>query len=168
MEGTRGYPKEGFMAEEAVAGNSEALRVLRQLIIYSIIYAKESRKLGLKWPRGLLLYGPPGTGKTSLVRAVVCEYGATLTLIGPHTVHRAYAGESERILREAFDQASSQASEGKPSVIFIDEIDVLCPRRDSRKEQESRIVAQLLTLMDGSKASRKSCSHVAVIASTNR
>ncbi|XP_031490393.1 cell division control protein 48 homolog B isoform X3 [Nymphaea colorata] len=168
MEGSRGYLKEGFMAEEAVAGNSEALRVLRQLIIYPIIYAKESQKLGLKWPRGLLLYGPPGTGKTSLVRAVVRECGATLTLISPHTVHRAYAGESERILREAFDQASSQASEGKPSVIFIDEIDVLCPRRDSRKEQESRIVAQLLTLMDGSKASRKSYSHVAVIASTNR
>ncbi|CAN6442900.1 unnamed protein product [Victoria cruziana] len=159
---------EGFRAEEAVAGNSEALRALRQLIIYPIIYAEESQKLGLKWPRGLLLYGPPGTGKTSLVRAVVREYGANLTLISPHTVHRAYAGESERILREAFDQASSHASEGKPSVIFIDEIDVLCPRRDSRKEQESRIVAQLLTLMDGSKSSAKSCSHVAIIASTNR
>ncbi|KAF7131854.1 hypothetical protein RHSIM_Rhsim09G0126600 [Rhododendron simsii] len=84
------------------------------------------------WPRGLLLYGPPGTGKTSLVRAVVRECGAHLIVISPHSVHRAHAGESERILRDAFAEASSHAKLGKPSVIFIDEIDALCPRRDSR------------------------------------
>nr|GMD25592.1 cell division control protein 48 homolog B [Ipomoea batatas] len=122
----------GWTAEEAIAGNAEALCALRELIMYPLLYSQESKKLGLRWPRGLLLYGPPGTGKTSLVRAVVQECGAHLIVISPHSVHRAHAGESERILREAFAEASSHAKLGKPSVIFIDEIDALCPRRDSR------------------------------------
>ncbi|XP_047255456.1 cell division control protein 48 homolog B isoform X2 [Capsicum annuum] len=70
-----------WRAEEAIAGNAEALQVLRELITYPLLYSAESRKLGLKWPRGLLLYGPPGTGKTSLVRAVVQECGAHLIVI---------------------------------------------------------------------------------------
>ncbi|KAK9277446.1 hypothetical protein L1049_006989 [Liquidambar formosana] len=123
---------EKWKAEEAIGGNAEALEALRELITFPLYYSRESRKLGLKWRRGLLLYGPPGTGKTSLVRAVVRECGAHLTVISPHSVHRAHAGESERILREAFSEASSHAMLGKPAVIFIDEIDVLCPRRDSR------------------------------------
>ncbi|MQL72886.1 hypothetical protein Taro_005268, partial [Colocasia esculenta] len=157
-----------WRAEEAVAGNARALQALRELIIYPIVYSREARILGLKWPRGLLLYGPPGTGKTSLVRAVVKESDAHLTLIRPQSVHKAHAGESEKFLREAFAEAYSQASSGKPSVIFIDEIDAICPHRDSRREHEARIVGQLLTLMDGSNASSKSLPHVAIVASTNR
>lgn len=157
-----------WRAEEAIAGNAEALRVLRELITYPLLYSAESQKLGLKWPRGLLLYGPPGTGKTSLVRAVVQECGAHLIVISPHSVHRAHAGESEKILREAFSEASSHAKLGKPSVIFLDEIDALCPRRDSRREQEIRVASQLFMLMDSIKSSSTSVSHVVVVASTNR
>lgn len=122
-----------WRAEEAIGGNAEALQALRELIIFPLHFSHQAQKLGLKWPRGLLLYGPPGTGKTSLVRAVVRECGAHLTVISPHSVHRAHAGESERILREAFSEASSHVALGKPSVIFIDEIDALCARRDSNE-----------------------------------
>ncbi|XP_035542581.1 cell division control protein 48 homolog B-like [Juglans regia] len=157
-----------WRAEQAIAGNAEALQALRELITFPLYYSREAQKLGLKWPRGLLLYGPPGTGKTSLVRAVVRECGAHLTIISPHSVHRAHAGESEKVLREAFSEASSQAVMGKPSVIFIDEIDALCPRRDSRREQDVRVASQLLTLMDSNKPSSTSVPQVVVVASTNR
>ncbi|TYH60908.1 hypothetical protein ES332_D07G012000v1 [Gossypium tomentosum] len=157
-----------WKAEEAVGGNAKALQALRELIVFPLIYSREAQKLGLKWPRGLLLYGPPGTGKTSLVRAIVRESGAHLIVLSPHSVHRAHAGESERILREAFSEASSHASSGKPSIIFIDEIDVLCPRRDSRREQDVRLASQLLTLMDSNKPSATSVPRVVVVASTNR
>ncbi|KAI5352832.1 hypothetical protein L3X38_005724 [Prunus dulcis] len=156
-----------WRAEEAIAGNAEALEALRELIIYPLLYPREGQTLGLKWRRGLLLYGPPGTGKTSLVRAVVKECGAHLIEISPHSVHKAHAGESEKFLREAFSQASLHKSSGKPSVIFIDEIDALCPRRDSRREQDVRIASQLLTLMDY-KMSLASIPQVVVVASTNR
>ncbi|KAI0493057.1 hypothetical protein KFK09_027333 [Dendrobium nobile] len=155
-------------AEDFIAGNKRALEALRELIIHPFLYGCISQKLGLKWPRGLLLYGPPGTGKTSLVEAVVLESGAHLTRISTSSLHRAHVGESEKFLRESFAQAHSYGSSGKPSVIFIDEIDAICPHRDNRKEQETRIVGQLLTLMDGSRTSSKSLPHVVVVASTNR
>ncbi|KAH6807248.1 cell division cycle 48B [Perilla frutescens var. frutescens] len=157
-----------WKAEEAIAGNSEALQALRELIFYPILYSRESKILGLKWPRGLLLYGPPGTGKTSLVRAVVRECDAHLSVISPHSVHKSHAGESEKALREAFAEAAYHATSGKPSVIFIDEIDALCPRRDSRREQDIRIASQLFLLMDSDKSVAMSGSHVVVVASTNR
>ncbi|XP_020096663.1 cell division control protein 48 homolog B [Ananas comosus] len=157
-----------WRAEEAIAGNSRALEVLRELIIYPFLYSEESKKLGLKWPRGLLLYGPPGTGKTTMVQAVVRESDAHLIMINPYSVHGAHVGEGEKYLREAFSQAYSYASLGKPSVIFIDQIDAICPRRNSRREQGSRIVGQLLTLMDGNKSSSNSLPHIVVVAATNR
>ncbi|XP_027914277.1 cell division control protein 48 homolog B isoform X2 [Vigna unguiculata] len=156
-----------WRAEDAIGGNAEALQALRELIIFPHHFSREAQKLGLKWSRGLLLYGPPGTGKTSLVRAVVRECGAHLTIISPHTVHRAHAGESERILREAFSEASSHLAWGKPSVIFIDEIDALCARRDSKREQDVRLASQLFTLMDSNKPTY-STPGVVVVASTNR
>ncbi|KAM7250420.1 hypothetical protein ACFE04_022303 [Oxalis oulophora] len=158
-----------WRAEEAIGGNTAALQALRELISYPFLYSIEAQTLGLKWPKGLLLYGPPGTGKTSLVRAVVQECGAHLTVISPHSVHRAHAGESEKILRDAFHEASSHLMSGKPSVVFIDEIDALCPRRDSRREQDVRVASQLFTLMDSNKGpSSSSGLQVVVIASTNR
>ncbi|CAH8383385.1 unnamed protein product [Eruca vesicaria subsp. sativa] len=156
-----------WRAETEIGGNERALQALRELIIFPFRYSLEARTLGLKWSRGLLLYGPPGTGKTSLVRAVVQECDAHLTVLSPHSVHRAHAGESEKVLREAFAEASSHAGSDKPSVIFIDEIDVLCPRRSSRGEQGVRIASQLFTLMDSNKPS-SSAPRVVVVASTNR
>ncbi|KAK6133953.1 hypothetical protein DH2020_032311 [Rehmannia glutinosa] len=157
-----------WRAEEAIAGNSEALQALRELISYPILYSREAKKLGRKWRRGLLLYGPPGTGKTSLVRAVVRECNAHLSVISPHSVHKSHAGESEKILREVFAEAAYHAKLGKPSVIFIDEIDALCPRRDPRREQDIRIVSQLSLLMDSNEYRSTFGSHVVVVASTNR
>ncbi|XP_015581989.2 cell division control protein 48 homolog B isoform X1 [Ricinus communis] len=157
-----------WRAEEAIAGNQAALEALRELILFPILYSHEAKRLGLKWPRGLLLYGPPGTGKTSLVRAVVRECGAHLVVISPHSVHKAYAGESEKILREAFSEAVSHTLSGKPSVIFIDEIDALCPRRDARREQDVRLASQLFALMDANTCSSTSLAQVVVVASTNR
>ncbi|WZZ87708.1 hypothetical protein YC2023_116287 [Brassica napus] len=156
-----------WRAEAEIGGNERALQALRELIIFPFRYPLEARTLGLKWSRGLLLYGPPGTGKTSLVRAVVQECDAHLTVLSPHSVHRAHAGESEKVLREAFAEASSHAGSDKPSVIFIDEIDVLCSRRSSRGEQGVRIASQLFTLMDSNKPS-SSPPRVVVVASTNR
>ncbi|KAJ0095300.1 hypothetical protein Patl1_16692 [Pistacia atlantica] len=158
----------GWKAEEAIGGNKQAVEALKELITFPILYSSQAQKLGLKWPRGLLLYGPPGTGKTSLVRAVVRECNAHLTVISPHSVHKAHVGESERVLREAFSEASAHAMLGEPAVIFIDEIDALCPRRDHRREQDVRVASQLFTLMDSNKPSATSVSHVVVVASTNR
>ncbi|CAN1319486.1 Cell division control protein 48 homolog B [Linum perenne] len=157
-----------WRAEDAIAGNTPALDSLREIITFPLLYSRQARKLGLKWPTGLLMYGPPGTGKTSLVRAVVQESGAHLVVISPHSVHRAHAGESERIMREAFADASTNAVAGKPSVVFIDEIDAMCPRRDSRREQDVRLVSQLCALMDTMKPNSASSGHVVVVASTNR
>ncbi|CAI0401450.1 unnamed protein product, partial [Linum tenue] len=154
--------KQRWRAEDAIAGNLSALEALRELIVFPLLYSREARKLGLKWPTGLLLYGPPGTGKTSLVRAVIQESGAHLVVIRPH------AGESERILREAFADASSHLGAGKQSVVFIDEIDAICPRRDSGREQDIRLISQLCTLMDAIKPSSTSSGHVVVVACTNR
>ncbi|XP_061347259.1 cell division control protein 48 homolog B [Gastrolobium bilobum] len=156
-----------WRAEEAIGGNAKALQTLRELIIFPLHFSHHAHKLGIKWPRGLLLYGPPGTGKTSLVRAVVRECEAHLTIINPYSVHRPHAGESERILREAFSEASSHAALGKPSVIYIDEIDALCPRRDSKREQDVRVASQLFKLMDSNKPT-SSTPGVVVVASTNR
>ncbi|CAO1948556.1 unnamed protein product [Urochloa humidicola] len=163
-----GKPASGWRAEEAIGGNRKALQALRELITYPLLYARESRLLGLKWPRGLLLHGPTGTGKKSLVRAMVQECNAHLIMINPYSVHKAHVGEGEKFLREAFAEAYSQASRGKPALIFIDKIDVICPSRNNGRENEARIVGQLLTLMDGNKKSSKILPHIVVVASTTR
>lgn len=150
-------------AEDLIAGNRHAIEVLRELISY-LAHGHVFGRLVRQLPKGLLLYGLPGTGKKSLVEAVVREIGAHLTMLRARSINR---GGSE--LREAFSQAYSHASSGKPSVIFIDEIGAICPRRNDRKEHdESQIFCQLATLMGGSRISSKAHSHVVVVASTNR
>jgi transitional endoplasmic reticulum ATPase len=118
-------------------------------------------KIGVEAPKGVLLYGPPGTGKTLLAKAVAGETNANfVSLSGPEIMAKHY-GESEERLREIF----TQAEENSPSIIFIDEIDSIAPKRDEVSgELEKRIVSQLLTLMDGMKSRGK----VVVIAATNR
>ncbi|EEC77564.1 hypothetical protein OsI_16498 [Oryza sativa Indica Group] len=155
-----------WRAEEVIAGNRAVLEALRELVTYPVLYAREARVLGLNFPRGLLLHGPSGTGKKSMVRAVVRECNAHLTVIDSISVHKPHAGEGEKFMREAFTEAYSQASQGRPAVIFIDELDDICPPRGSRREQGSRIVGQLLTLMDGK--SSKLLPHLVVVASATR
>ncbi|CAL4981655.1 unnamed protein product [Urochloa decumbens] len=148
-----GKPASGCRAEEAIAGNHKALQTLRELVTYPLLYARESRLLGLK---------------ASLVRAMAQECNAHLIMINPYSVHKAHVGEGEKFLREAFAEAYSQASRGRPALIFIDKIDVICPSRNNRRENEARIVGQLLTLMDGNKKSSKILPHIVVVASTTR
>jgi len=129
---------------------------------------------GLKLPKGILLYGPPGTGKTLIARAVGVETKSHVICInGPEIISK-YYGETETKLRNIFNEAIEKA----PSIIFIDEIDALCPKRDeSENEVEKRIVATLLTLMDGidskdigsdNDLNNKGSNHVVLIGTTNR
>lgn len=119
------------------------------------------RAIGVKPPRGILLYGPPGTGKTLIARAVANETGAFFFLINGPEIMSKLAGESESNLRKAFEEAEKNA----PSIIFIDELDAIAPKREkTHGEVERRIVSQLLTLMDG----LKQRAHVIVMAATNR
>ena len=119
------------------------------------------KRLGVEAPKGVLLHGPPGTGKTLLAKAVANETNASFYTIGGPEIMSKYYGESEEKLRNIFEQAEKNA----PSIIFIDEIDSIAPKRDEVSgEVERRIVAQLLSLMDGMSSRGK----VVVIGATNR
>merc|ERR1711937_148578 len=146
---------------EDVGGCRKQLAQIREMIELPLRHPSLFKTLGVKPPRGVLLYGPPGSGKTLLARAVANETGAFFFLInGPECMSK-MAGESEANLRRAFEEAEKNA----PSIIFIDEIDSIAPKRDkSSGEVEKRVVSQLLTLMDGMKGR----NNVVVIAATNR
>ena len=119
------------------------------------------KRLGVEAPKGVLLHGPPGTGKTLLAKAVANETNANFYTIGGPEIMSKYYGESEEKLRNVFEQAEKNA----PSIIFIDEIDSIAPKREEVSgEVERRIVAQLLSLMDGMSTRGK----VVVIGATNR
>src|SRR5690606_26352726 len=144
-----------------LGGLGETLGQVREMIELPLKHPELFQQLGIDPPKGVLLYGPPGTGKTLLARAVANEADAQFFHIaGPEIMGR-YYGESEQRLREVFEKASQQA----PSIIFIDEIDSIAPKReDVTGEVERRVVAQLLTLLDGMEPRQ----NVVVIGATNR
>jgi len=157
-------PEEGSPAGptyDDVGGLGTTVEQVREMIELPLKHPELFARLGIDPPRGVLLYGPPGTGKTLLARAVANESDASFFVInGPEIMGR-YYGESEERLREVFEDAERDA----PSIIFIDEIDSIAPSRDEASgETERRVVAQLLTLMDGLSAR----GHVVVIGATNR
>ncbi|SFP83116.1 CDC48 family AAA ATPase [Sphingomonas rubra] len=144
-----------------IGGMAGTIDQLREMVELPLRYPELFQRLGVDPPKGLLLYGPPGTGKTRLARAVANESDAQFFLInGPEIMGSAY-GESEGRLREVFEEAAKAA----PSIVFIDEIDSIAPKRGQvQGEAEKRLVAQLLTLMDGLEAR----ANLVVIAATNR
>ena len=146
---------------EDIGGLKEELLKVREMIELPLKHAELFERLGIDPPKGVLLYGPPGTGKTLIAKAVANEAGANFSSIqGPEIMNK-YYGQSEERLREKFDEAQKNA----PSVLFIDELDSIAPKREEvTGEVERRVVAQLLTLMDGLTAR----GQVIVIGATNR
>lgn len=151
----------GTVNYDDVGGMEDTITALREMVELPLRYPELFTRLGVDPPKGVLLHGPPGTGKTRLAQAVANESDAEFfTINGPEIMGSAY-GESEKRLREVFEEASRAA----PSIIFIDEIDSIAPKRQNVSgEAEKRLVAQLLTLMDGLEAR----SNLVVIAATNR
>ncbi|MDP9164265.1 MAG: CDC48 family AAA ATPase [Pseudomonadota bacterium] len=144
-----------------LGGMKSTIDALREMVELPLRHPELFQRLGVDPPKGVLLHGPPGTGKTRLARAVANESEARFFIInGPEIMGSAY-GESEKRLREVFEEAAKSA----PSIIFIDEIDSIAPKRGQVSgEAEKRLVAQLLTLMDGIEARQ----NLVVIAATNR
>ncbi len=146
---------------DELGGLKNEVQKIREMVELPMRHPEVFAHIGVEAPKGVLLYGPPGTGKTLLAKAVAGETNAHfISLSGPEIMGKHY-GESEERIREIF----TQAEENAPSIIFIDEIDSIAPKRDEVSgELEKRIVSQLLTLMDGMKSRGK----VVVIAATNR
>ena len=148
----------------SIGGLKPQIEILREMVEMPLLKPHLFVRFGMKPPRGVLLYGPPGTGKTLLLRAIANEVQAhVLTLSGPSIVSK-YQGETESTLRSIF----AEAYENQPSIIFIDEIDALAPKRGENESvsdvTDGRVVATLLTLMDGMEGSGR----VVVVAATNR
>ncbi|WP_294268737.1 CDC48 family AAA ATPase [uncultured Sphingomonas sp.] len=157
-------PREARRADvtyDDIGGMASTIDQLREMVELPLRYPELFERLGVEPPKGVLLHGPPGTGKTRLARAVANESDAQFFLInGPEIMGSAY-GESEQRLRDIFEEATKSA----PSIVFIDEIDSIAPKRDRvQGEAEKRLVAQLLTLMDGLEAR----ANLVIIAATNR
>lgn len=146
---------------EDIGGLAREIREIREMIEVPLRHPELFSKLGINPPRGVLLHGPPGTGKTLIARAVASETDANFVSIsGPEVVSKFY-GESEHRLRQIFEEAQKAA----PSIVFIDEIDSIAPKREEVSgDMERRVVAQLLALMDG----LSSRGELIVIAATNR
>ena len=156
--GRGGVPQVNY---EDIGGLRNEIRKVREMIELPLRHPEIFEKLGVEAPKGILLYGPPGTGKTLLAKAVATESSAHfISISGPEIMSKFY-GESEARLREIF----KEAKEKSPTIIFIDEIDSIAPKREEvTGEVERRVVSQLLSLMDGLEGRGK----VIVIAATNR
>ncbi|MBD3252944.1 CDC48 family AAA ATPase [Candidatus Pacearchaeota archaeon] len=146
---------------EDIGGLTEEVKKIREMVEVPLKHPEVFETLGIEPPKGVLLHGPPGTGKTLLAKAVANESDANFLLLnGPEIMSKFY-GESEKKLRDLFEEAEKNS----PSVIFIDELDAIAPKReDSGGEVERRVVSQLLTMMDGLQSRGK----VVVIGATNR
>jgi transitional endoplasmic reticulum ATPase len=145
---------------EDIGGLDRELSRVRELIELPMKYPQLFSRMRIEPPRGVLLYGPPGTGKTLIARAVATEVQATFIHVNGPEIMQKYVGESEGRLREVFEQATREA----PAIVFLDEIDAIAPKRANVVgDVEKRVVAQLLTLMDG----LVSRGQVTVIAATN-
>jgi len=146
---------------EDIGGLSEEIKKIREMVEIPLKHPEIFERLGIEAPKGVLLHGPPGTGKTLLAKAVASETEANFILLnGPEIMSKFY-GESEKKIRDIFENAEKNA----PSIIFIDELDAIAPKReDVSGEVERRVVSQLLTMMDGLKSRGK----VVVIGATNR
>ena len=146
---------------EDIGGLTEEIKKIREMVEIPIKHPEIFQKLGVEAPKGVLLHGPPGTGKTLLAKAVANESEANFILLnGPEVMSKFY-GESEKKIRDIFEEAEKTA----PTIIFIDELDAVAPKReDVSGEVERRVVSQILTVMDGLKSRGK----VIVIGATNR
>ena len=146
---------------EDIGGLEEEIQRVREMVELPMKHPQIFQRLGIEPPRGVLLHGPPGTGKTLMAKAVANETGAEFfSIAGPEIISK-YYGESEQQLRDIFDEAREES----PSIIFIDELDSIAPKREEvTGEVERRVVAQLLTMMDG----LEERGQVIVIAATNR
>ncbi|ADJ14290.1 CDC48 family AAA ATPase [Halalkalicoccus jeotgali] len=157
-----GFEKAGSgITYEDIGGLQNEIQRVREMVELPMKHPQIFKKLGIEPPQGVLLHGPPGTGKTLLAKAVANETSASFfSIAGPEIISK-YYGESEQQLREIFEDASEES----PAIIFIDELDSIAPKReDVTGEVERRVVAQLLTMMDG----LESRGQVIVIAATNR
>ncbi|KAL0013632.1 hypothetical protein SO802_000701 [Lithocarpus litseifolius] len=162
-EALRGEDEESLdeIGYDDIGGVRKQLGQIRDLVELPLRHPQLFENIGVKPPKGILLYGPPGTGKTLIAKAIANETGAFFFCTNGPEIMSKMAGESESNLRKAF----AAAEENAPSIIFIDEIDSIAPKRDKTGgEVERRIVSQLLTLMDGV----NSQAHVTVIGATNR
>ncbi|WP_248896236.1 CDC48 family AAA ATPase [Haloplanus halobius] len=151
----------GGITYEDIGGLQSEIQRVREMVELPMKHPQIFKKLGIEPPQGVLLHGPPGTGKTLLAKAVANETSASFfSIAGPEIISK-YYGESEQQLREIFEDAKDES----PSIIFIDELDSIAPKReDVTGEVERRVVAQLLTMMDG----LETRGQVIVIAATNR
>jgi len=153
--------------KNTIGGMNDKIISLEEMIIYPILFPLVFEKLSISPPKGILLKGPPGTGKTHLVRSFCDSYQIKMFSIDCTKISGVYLGETEENLRNAFQEVSeySIANGGVPVVLFIDEIDTICPQRSKSNQNESRVVGQFLTLLDGM-SGRK--GNFIVIAATNR
>jgi len=157
---TQSADAETGVSYEDIGGLDDELDRIREMIEMPLSEPQRFRELGIDPPSGVLLHGPPGTGKTLIAKAVANEVDAYFdTISGPEIVSK-YKGESEERLREAFERAE----ENSPAILFVDEIDSIAGSRDEDADMENRVVAQLLTLMDG----LEDRGRVVVIGATNR
>ncbi|MEK6928411.1 MAG: CDC48 family AAA ATPase [Nanoarchaeota archaeon] len=162
-------PKAVELAEESfpdvtyedIGGLTEEVKKIREMVELPLKHPEIFDKLGIEPPKGVILHGPPGAGKTLLAKAVANESEANFILLNGPEIMSKYYGESEKKIRDIFEDAEKNA----PSIIFIDEVDAIAPKReDVQGEVERRVVSQLLTMMDGLKSRGK----IVVIGATNR
>ncbi|XP_021092122.1 spermatogenesis-associated protein 5 isoform X4 [Heterocephalus glaber] len=161
---SKGQENQFKVTYDMIGGLNSQLKAIREMIELPLKQPELFKSYGIPAPRGVLLYGPPGTGKTMIAKAIANEVGAYVSVInGPEIISKFY-GETEAKLRQIFAEATLR----HPSIIFIDELDALCPKREgAQNEVEKRVVASLLTLMDGF-GSEASEGRVLVLGATNR